>query len=481
MFISPSIRSVIFSARSWSLQARRTPYTPKTTLLHLGTTELADLVYDSTSGAFNAWEWTAVLVALQALSWRVPCWWHWVKRANVLLPKRQARNKWIRTTKQGRDLYSCHRLLWKWFPFFVSSVTGTVLLSNVEGSRQHDWIHITVGVATPSWIWILYNVCILSTRTISLVGCCGTGNYHSKAQCRNRFQTNACVLGNLPHDAQFLDTVAFNNIHLTFYGDYFGMIKRLLHLFAKRFLWNCPPRLMAFFYVPTFVMWLVFANQACKTLSELDDDAFMMGIAQSSHSLKLAIIFMTLLLYCVSYGGSMTIQPLFVSLFWGIVQWTMNIATTGCNKTSSHVHCGAGRFNWLTTVPIMVRTATIYTGMACFVKIAAAYPPTAVWPRWASHTTTNASHGSVEMYSRNALESSKLISVGKSILTFNMTNAMLTQDPAMRPMTMLPNVFAWFIMATLTCDVLMWELTPVWPSAAKCGCLWPRKWKRKFK
>jgi hypothetical protein len=46
-------------------------------------------------------------------------------------------------------------------------------------------------------------------------------------------------------------------------------------------------------------------------------------------------------------------------------------------------------------------------------------------------------------------------------LTFNMTNAMLTQDPAMRPMTMLPNVFAWFIMATLTCDVLMWELTPV--------------------
>lgn len=186
-----------------------------------------------------------------------------------------------------------------------------------------------------------------------------------------------------------------------------------------------------------------------------------MGTAQSSHSLKLAIIFMTLLLYCVSYGGRMTIQPLFVSLFWGIVQWTMNIATTGCNKTSSHVHCGAGRFNWLTTVPIMVRTATIYTGMACFVKIAAAYPPTAVWPRWASHTTTNASHGSVEMYSRNALESSKLISVGKRILTFNMTNAMLTQDPAMRPMTMLPNVFAWFIMATLTCDVLMWELTPV--------------------
>jgi hypothetical protein len=66
-------------------------------------------------------------------------------------------------------------------------------------------------------------------------------------------------------------------------------------------------------------------------------------------------------------------------------------------------------------------------------------------------------------------------------LIFNMTNAMLTQDPAMRPMTMLPNVFAWFIMATRTCDVLMWELTPVWPSAAKCGCLWPRKWKRKFK
>jgi hypothetical protein len=48
--------------------------------------------------------------------------------------------------------------------------------------------------------------------------------------------------------------LAFYNNHLTFYGDYFGMIKRLLHLFAKRFLWNCPPRLMAFFYVPTFVM-----------------------------------------------------------------------------------------------------------------------------------------------------------------------------------------------------------------------------------
>jgi hypothetical protein len=123
---------------------------------------------------------------------------------------------------KGRDLYSCHRLLWKWFPFFLSSVTGTVLLSNVEGSRQQDWIHITVGVATPSWIWILHNVCILSTRTISLVGCCGTGNYHSKAQCRTRFQTNEFVLGNLPHDAQFLDT---------------GLLQQPLDI-LRRLLWN---------------------------------------------------------------------------------------------------------------------------------------------------------------------------------------------------------------------------------------------------
>jgi len=211
MFISPSIHSAIMSAphdRYRHVAHRTTPYTPETTLLHLGKTELADLVYDSTSTAFNAWEWTALFVALQALSWRVPCWWHWVKRANVLPPK------WIRTTKQVTRFLVMSSFALEVVSIFVSSVTGTVLLSHGEGSRQQNWIHITVGVATPSWIWILHN------RTISLVGCCGTGNYHSTF--RAQFQTNECVFGKLPHDAQFLDT---------------GLLQQPLDV-LRRLLWN---------------------------------------------------------------------------------------------------------------------------------------------------------------------------------------------------------------------------------------------------
>jgi hypothetical protein len=66
--------------------------------------------------------------------------------------------------------------------------------------------------------------------------------------------------------------LAFYNHHLTFYGDYFGMLKRVLYLFGKRFLCNWPPRPLAFFYVPSFFVSVALAWRAFNTPPDLDNE-----------------------------------------------------------------------------------------------------------------------------------------------------------------------------------------------------------------
>ena len=237
----------------------------------MGKIELAGLLYDSTSTAFDAWEWTACLGAPAALVAGAVL--VTLSETREAMAPRKTDQKWIRTIKQITRFLLMSSFALEVVSIFVSTVTGTVLLSHGEAAAS-----AAVGYTSPLGLLHHHHEFEYLTICVSFL----QGLFHWLAAVAlevivpkpneglSSKRMNACLASGLATLSFWI--LAFYNHHLSFYGDYFGMVKRVSFLFCKRFLWNWPPRPMAFLYVPSFFMTLVFAWKAFNTPPELDDE-----------------------------------------------------------------------------------------------------------------------------------------------------------------------------------------------------------------
>ena len=237
----------------------------------MGKIELAGLLYDSTSTAFDAWEWTACLGAPAALVAGAVL--VTLSETREAMAPRKTDQKWIRTIKQITRFLLMSSFALEVVSIFVSTVTGTVLLSHGEAAAS-----AAVGYTSPLGLLHHHHEFEYLTICVSFL----QGLFHWLAAVAlevivpkpneglSSKRMNACLASGLATLSFWI--LAFYNHHLSFYGDYFGMVKRVSFLFCKRFLWNWPPRPMAFLYVPSFFMTLVFAWKAFNTPPQLDDE-----------------------------------------------------------------------------------------------------------------------------------------------------------------------------------------------------------------
>ena len=238
----------------------------------LGKIELAGLLYDSTSTAFDAWEWTACLGAPAALVAGAVL--VTLSETREDMAPRKTDKKWTRIAKQVTRFLLMSSFALEVVSIFVSTVTGTVLLSHGEVAAAGA----TVGYASP--LGLLHNHHEFEYLTITVAFLQGLFHWLAAAALEiiipkpgeglSSKRMNKCLASCLATLCFWI--LAFYNHHLTFYGDYFGMVRRVLCLFTKSFLLNWPPRFMAFFYVPSFCMSLWFAWKAFSTPPEFDNE-----------------------------------------------------------------------------------------------------------------------------------------------------------------------------------------------------------------
>jgi hypothetical protein len=237
----------------------------------MGKIELAGLLYDSTSTAFDAWEWTACLGAPAALVAGAVLVTLSETREDMA-PKKTDK-KWIRRAKQITRFLLMSSFALEVVSIFVTTVTGTVLLSHGEVAasaaigytsplgllhHHHEFEYLTICVA---FLQGLFHW--LAAVALEIIVPKPNEGLSSK-------RMNACLASCLATLSFWI--LAFYNHHLDFYGDYGGMVKRVLILFFKRYVWNWPPRVMAFFYIPSFFMSIALAWRAFNTPPELDDE-----------------------------------------------------------------------------------------------------------------------------------------------------------------------------------------------------------------
>jgi hypothetical protein len=246
------------------------PSTTTSTSLHA--IELASLLYDSTSTAFDAWEWTANLGAPAALVAGAVLVTLSENRVDMA-PRRQDK-KWIRLLKQ-----TCRFLLLSSFALevvsiFVSTVTGSVLLSHGEQltksavvgytspldlmHHHHEFEYLTIRIAFLQGLfhWL---------AAVAMEVMVPKEGENVSARRMNAFMASCLV-------SLILWILAFYNHHLSFYGDYGGMLRRYVVVFAKKFFGDWPPRPMTWLYGPSFVASIVLGWRAFTSPPELDED-----------------------------------------------------------------------------------------------------------------------------------------------------------------------------------------------------------------
>lgn len=81
---------------------------------------------------------------------------------------------------------------------------------------------------------------------------------------------NKCLAGWL--GSLTLWMLAFYNNHLSFYSDYFSMLRRFAALFVKRYVFVSPFRPMSLLYGPAFLYSGYLTWKAFRSPPELDDD-----------------------------------------------------------------------------------------------------------------------------------------------------------------------------------------------------------------
>jgi len=234
--------------------------------------ELSRILYDSTSTAFDAWEWTAGLGAPAALI-----------AGAVLVTLSETREdftprkndlKWVRIMKQ-----SCRVLLLSSFAFelvsiFVSTITGSVLLAHGECLASK-----AVGYASP--LGLLHHHHEFEYLTIQIGFLQGLFNWlfatgieiliPKKDETKSARRMNVALSSML--FTLMLWITAFYNHHLSFYSDYAQMLKRYFALFFNRYVNPVRQfRPMMLLYVPSFVISTFLTWRAFRSPSEEDDE-----------------------------------------------------------------------------------------------------------------------------------------------------------------------------------------------------------------
>jgi hypothetical protein len=235
-----------------------------------GGMELANVFYDSTSTAFDAWEWTANMGAPAALV-----------AGAVLVTLSETREQLVprrRDTKKVRFLKRAMRLLLlssfalEVVSIFVGTMTGSVLLGHGTAKKL-------VGYEAPLQLlhhhhefeYVMTQICFLQ-GLFNWLGAVAVEFLLPKAtetkSARRMNRGLACWLLSL-----ILWMLAFYNNHLSFYSDYATMLWRFLVLFCKDYtLFQTPFRPLSLLYVPAFMLSTAFTWQAFITPPEEDDD-----------------------------------------------------------------------------------------------------------------------------------------------------------------------------------------------------------------
>mmetsp|Transcript_13635 Transcript_13635/g.20760 ORF Transcript_13635/g.20760 Transcript_13635/m.20760 type:complete len:299 (-) Transcript_13635:212-1108(-) len=233
--------------------------------------ELSNLFYDSTSTAFDSWEWTANLGAPAALV-----------AGAVLATMAETREeyapqksdtKWVRFFKK-----LCRFMLFSSFALevvsiFVSTVTGSVLLGHGECAVKN-----AVGYASP--LGLLHHHHELEYLTIQITFLQGLYNWLAavamemlipkKNETKSARRMNQALASGVMSLVFWI--TAFYNHHLNFYSDYAAMIRRCVVLFFKTYF---PPlrsfRPMSLLYGPSFVFSGALLWRAFNTSSTEED------------------------------------------------------------------------------------------------------------------------------------------------------------------------------------------------------------------
>jgi hypothetical protein len=66
--------------------------------------------------------------------------------------------------------------------------------------------------------------------------------------------------------------LAFYNHHLSFYSDYFAMLRRFFGLFVKRYVFVYPIRPLSLLYIPSFLYSVYLTWKAFRSPAQLDDE-----------------------------------------------------------------------------------------------------------------------------------------------------------------------------------------------------------------
>mmetsp|Transcript_11696 Transcript_11696/g.26179 ORF Transcript_11696/g.26179 Transcript_11696/m.26179 type:complete len:293 (-) Transcript_11696:117-995(-) len=233
--------------------------------------ELAGLLYDSTSTAFDAWEWTAVLGAPAALVAGAVL--VTLSETRDRMQPRKSDKNWIRCAKQWFRFLTMTSFALEVLSIFVSTVTGTVLLSHGGQIAKN-----MVGYAAP--LELLHHHHELEYLTMQIGFLQGLFNWLGAValdqlipepnETKSAQRMNRCMSASIVTLMFWIQ--AFYNNHLTFYSDYFGVLRRYVFLFAKAYVWRWPIRPMALLYIPATIGSMILAWQAFISPPDEDDD-----------------------------------------------------------------------------------------------------------------------------------------------------------------------------------------------------------------
>lgn len=231
--------------------------------------ELAGVLYDSTSTAFDAWEWSANLGAPAALVAGAVL--VTLSETRPAMVPRKRDKKWVRSIKLYCRLLLLSSFALEVISIFVSTVTGTVLLSHGEQvaakavgytsplallHHHHEFEYLTIRIAFLQGLfhWL---------AAVALEMIIPKEGEGVTARKMNMFMAS-CLL------SLILWMLAFYNHHISFYGNYGTMVMRYFALFYKRFFATFRP--MSILYGPSVLVSAVLGWKAFRSNPELDND-----------------------------------------------------------------------------------------------------------------------------------------------------------------------------------------------------------------
>jgi len=229
-----------------------------------GTVEWSDVLYDDTSVAFDAWEWTACMGAPSALI-----------AAAVLVTLSETRLKtapqpedktWIRFTKQMMRFLLMSSFGLEVASIFVGNMTGSMLLGHGPQTSAKK----LVGYLSPLQLlrhhhemeYLFTQISFLQglIHWLGAVACELAIPFPKETTSAKRM--NKCLASWLI--TLIFSIMAFYNHHINFYSDYAHMIHRFLTLLLLKKRRFRPMQLLGVpsFFVSMYLTWGAFASPA---------------------------------------------------------------------------------------------------------------------------------------------------------------------------------------------------------------------------